>query len=146
MATKKPASSAKSSKKTNSNHLWSVVLFALGVLLLAIALISGESAWLVIHNILFGLFGPTAFLVPLVVIYAAIMIAQDKAEKAIWNKMIQGIVLLLLASSFVQVVIVGSVDGIDFVDKIINLYNDGMEFHSGGLLSAILGWPLLLLF
>ena len=143
MARKK---SSKPAKKQSGNQAWSIILFACGILLFLLALVEGESAWFFIHNLLFGLFGASAFILPAVVIYAAFMVALDKSGKAVAGKVIEGFVLVLLASAVVQIIFVGNVDGKNFLDKLIKLYKDGSELNGGGLFSALLGWPLLALF
>jgi len=138
--------SSKPAKKQSGNQAWSIILFACGILLFLLALVEGESAWFFIHNLLFGLFGASAFILPAVVIYAAFMVALDKSGKAVAGKVIEGFVLVLLASAVVQIIFVGNVDGKNFLDKLIKLYKDGSELNGGGLFSALLGWPLLALF
>lgn len=142
MAVRKKATA----KNTGNNQLWSVVLFALGILVLLLTIIPGESAWYVIHKLLLGLFGIAAFLVPVILVYAAIMIALDKSTKAVAGKVLQGAILILLVSSIMQIVFVGIIDGMNFLDKIINLYKDGTNFKGGGLFSFIIAMPLLGLF
>lgn len=152
-ATKKKSTSGSKKSSGNSRNrsasqaqLWSVVLFALGVLVMLFALIPGGSAWLAIHNLLRGLFGVSVFLVAPIMIYASIMIALDKSQQAVAGKIIQGSILLLLVSGIAQIIFNGEVHGRDFADKLLNLYKSGQELKGGGLFSAVLGWPLLALF
>lgn len=135
-----------SKNQTGNSQFWSIILFACGVLTLLLAVIRGESAWLFIHKLLYGLFGVAVFLVPVILIYAAVMIALDKSSKAVAGKVIQGFILIFLVCAIVQIIFVGRVEGIDFLDKLINLYISGTEIRGGGLFSALLGWPLLAFF
>ena len=144
MATRSKSKAAK--KQVGNNHFWSIVLFAFGILIFLLSLIKGESAWLFIHKLLLGLFGISVFLVPVILIYVSIMIALDKSSQAVAGKFIQGTILILLACAIVQIIFVGRVEGINFLDKLINLYKDGSELKGGGLFSALLGWSLLVLF
>ena len=128
------------------NVFWSVILFALGILILLLALIKGESAWTVIHNFILGLFGISAFLVSPVLIYASVLIAMDKAQKTINGRIIQGVILIFLFSAIIQIIFIGDVYGTDFLDKVINLYEDGTLMKGGGLCSIVIAYPLIALF
>ena len=101
----------------NARHhdrvLWSTVLFAAGVLAAAFTLIKGESLWNTIHNIFLGLFGVTAFLVPIVMIYASIMIAMGKTELYVSTRLVQCGAAILLLTGFVQIFFAGELVDID---------------------------------
>ena len=144
MATRRTKTSTK--KQSNNNQFWSIILFAIGILTFLLAVIKGESGWLFIHNFLLGLFGISVYIVPLVFVYSAVMIAMDKSSKAVAGKIIQGTILIMLVSAIAQIVFIGMVEGYNFFDKLINLYNNGKESKGGGLFSCLLGWPLIALF
>ena len=99
--------------------LWSAVLFALGLLILAFTLIKGESAWNSIHNIFLGMFGFSVFLVPVILIYVSVMIAMDKNNQAVQGRVIQCIMIIILISAFVQVVSGGEFEEGNFLNDII---------------------------
>lgn len=141
---RKPAS--KNNRSSRNNQFWSVILFALGVFVLLVTAIQGESAWLVIHNFVLGMFGISAYIVPVVLVYMSIMIAMDRSNQAVAGKLVQGVILMLLVSGTVHIFFVGTVSGEDFWGKLVNLYKQGMMLDGGGLFSAVLGWPLLALF
>lgn len=156
-ARRKPAASGrkrsgarKSAKKDNSwnRQVWSVVLFAFGVLVLLFALIEGETAWRAVHNFLLGMFGAAVFLVPAVLIYAAIMIAMDMSGKAAEGRVIQSCILLLLVSAAIEILFVGRVEGAGepLFTRLGYLYMEGQSLRGGGLLSFVLAMPLLWLF
>lgn len=141
-------SRAASAKKgmTGTRQFWSVILFALGVLFLLFALIPGSSAWSAIHLFLLGCFGISAYVTGPLAIYTAILIAADKEGRAIRARLIEGVVFMLLLSGLMQVLFIGKVEGSSFLDKLGQLYMTGTTMKGGGLLSALLGWPLLALF
>lgn len=147
-ATKRTAKRKTAQTKSRNGQFWSVILFAAGILILLLSLIKGDekSAWLYIHNFLLGLFGPSVFIIPVVLVYVAFMFSFDKSGKAAAGKMIQGAGLIVIISAFVQIIFFGTVDGSDFLDKLVNLYKNGVNYKSGGLFSAVIGWPLLALF
>ena len=152
MATKKTTTQSKSKQQleeTNSGDkvLWSTVLFALGVLSFAFTFIKGESAWNSIHNIFLGMFGLSVFLVPVILIYVSIMIAMDKSHRAVQGKVIQCFVIILITSSFFQIVTSGELAGTNLFEEIIPaLFAEGKQHRGGGVMSVFIAGPLLSLF
>ena len=65
-------SNAKTAPQNESNQLWSILLFALGVLTALMVLVKGTKGWLALHNLLLGTFGISAFLIPVILIYTAV--------------------------------------------------------------------------
>lgn len=55
-----------------------IVLMAAAIFLICVAFIEGESLWLNLHNAMFGVFGFCAYVLPVVLIYMAIVYAKDK--------------------------------------------------------------------
>ena len=138
---------AEQEKSFGDRVLWSAVLFALGLLILAFTLIKGESAWSSIHNIFLGMFGFSVFLVPFILIYVSIMIAMDKNDRAVQGRVIQCLIIIILLSSFIQVVSGEvSTEGNFFNDIIPALYAEGKQLRGGGVFGSLLAIPLLLLF
>jgi len=152
LATKKTTTQPKSKQQveeTNSGDkvLWSTVLFALGVLSFAFTFIEGESAWNSIHNIFLGMFGLSVFLVPVILIYVSIMIAMDKSHRAVQGKVIQCFVIILITSSFFQIVTSGELAGTNLFEEIIPaLFAEGKQHRGGGVMSIFIAGPLLSLF
>lgn len=148
----KPASESKAkqisaqAQKDPINQFWSVILFASGVLIFLFTVIDGNSGWLFIHNLLRGLFGIAVFLVPVILIYTALLISMEKSQNTIAGRAIWGIGLTLLSSSVVQIMFVGGAEGNKFIDKCKFLYQSGLELEGGGLLSALIAWPLIKIF
>lgn len=127
--------------------LWSTLLFALGLLILAFTLIPGESAWHSIHNIFLGMFGFSIFLVPAILIYVSVMIAMDKSQQAVQGRVIQCFIIIFLTAAFVQIVSGRDIpEGNFFNDMIPALFAEGKQLRGGGVFSSLLAVPLLLLF
>ena len=152
MATKKTSARSKSKQEEQERNsgdkvLWSTLLFALGVLILAFTLIPGESAWNSIHNMFLGLFGFSVFLVPFILIYVSVMLAMDKTQQAVQGKVIQCFVIIFLLSAFVQIVSSGELKGTNLFEEIIpTLYAEGKQLRGGGVFSILIAGPLLALF
>ncbi|MCI7767440.1 MAG: DNA translocase FtsK [Oscillospiraceae bacterium] len=135
------------SKRANDRVLWSTVIFAVGILILAFLLFEGESAWLAIHNIILGLFGVGAILVPPILIYASVMISKDAERDTVSGKLAQGILLVLLCCAVIQIFFSDPINpDITFGKLLTDLFEDGKAMHGGGLFSAIIALPLLKLF
>lgn len=118
-----------------------------GLLALAFAIFEGESVWNGIHNVLLGLFGVSVYLLPVILIYVAVMIALDKSDVYVSSRILQSFILMLLLSGFVQIVFSGEIQGKSLFDEVIpTMYAEGKKLRGGGILSIILAGPLLALF
>lgn len=120
-----------------------VVLFAVGVLLLCVELIPGSGVWQWSKSFLYGLFGFAALLLPVALIYIAIMATLDKPIGEIRHKVWQTGVLVTLVCGLVEICSKLPFEGDSFFSVIGLLYTKGGMFQSGGVFSALLGWPLL---
>jgi len=134
------------SKSDNSGQLWSIVLFSSGILIFLMSIIEGQAAWLALHNFVRGLFGVGVFIVPVVLIYAAIMIACDKSGAAVAGKMIQGLILILLICGITHIFIFGKDEILPINELSKQLYDNGINLIGGGFASIVIGVPLLALF
>ena len=147
-AKKKAAASSTTVKQQEqhekkSRQVAAIIYFAVGILIFALSIVPGESVWAFFHQMLFGLFGFAGYIVAPVLIYIAIMATLDRPFGAVKHKVWQSLLLLILISSFIQIVSVGQIVGDNFIDKLVNLYETGVALQGGGLLSALFAWPLL---
>ncbi|MBQ8727115.1 MAG: DNA translocase FtsK [Oscillospiraceae bacterium] len=110
------------------------------------SIIEGQAAWLALHNFVRGLFGVGVFIVPVVLIYAAIMIACDKSGTAVAGKMIQGLVLIFLICGITHIFIFGKDEILPINELSKQLYDNGINLIGGGFASIVIGVPLLALF
>ena len=55
-----------------------LILLAVSVLMFCLAIIKGESLWTWLHNVLLGLFSFSAFIIPVILAFVAIMLAMEK--------------------------------------------------------------------
>lgn len=115
-------------QESGDRVFWSAMLFALGALILAFALIKGESAWNSIHNIFLGMFGWTAFIIPFVLIYVSVMIAMDKSRQTVQGRVIQCLIIILLLSAFARIISSTALpEGNLFEEIIPALYAEGKQ-------------------
>ena len=107
---KKKDSGAAAPLDKNTSRTWSVILFALGVLIALMTFIPGTAGWHGVHTFMLGLFGISAFLVPVVLIYTSVLIGLEKSRDNVVGKAILGIVMTLLICSAIQVFMIGEIE------------------------------------
>jgi len=143
--TKKKTQNVKADvKRQRKKQFSAIILFAVGLFVIAVSLIPGTGLWEWLQMFLKGLFGPIAYAVGPIVVGIAVIIAIDKENIEVKHKIWQTGVLLLLLCGFTQI-FYGLPMGVSFFDKLIDLWIGGITLKSGGLLASILGWPLLLM-
>lgn len=152
---KSPAAQRISSEAVARNkqrrNMWSILLFALGLLTVGFSLMGDSfaenpSAWDLIHSFLSGIFGVTVFFVGPMIIYVAIMISADKGRSTISVKLLQLVLFILLFSAAMQVIFVGTIgeEGSSFFEAIGYVYEQGRSLNGGGVCGMLLGSILLL--
>lgn len=145
---KKNTKAVSEAKRIQKHRMWSTVLSIVGVFLIFLTWLNGESLWNSMQMIMWGLFGISAALVAPIVIYVAIMLALDKSKSAVVVKLVQGLLLILLVSPMFEIIYgftskAGAFVGEDFTAKLTNLYQNGSINHQGGgAFSIFLGGAL----
>ena len=163
MAASQQGKSAKSTtgmKKTEAlarnkrrRNIWSVILFALGIMFAAFALIGNvhsesPNMWDYIHGFFCGIFGATVFFIGPLFIYVAVMISLDKGKSTIKARIIQIILFIFLLSAAIQIIFVGQIaspEAEGFGEVIGEIYTNGTYLAGGGVCSLLIAFPLLLL-
>lgn len=159
-ASGKGSSSASSTRKAEAlarnkrrRNIWSVVLFAVGLMVIGFALFGDIDAqepnmWDYIHGFFCGVFGAAVFLAGPVLIYLAVMISLDKGKSTITSMLIKNILFILLLCGAIQIIFIGRIAAPEtegFGNVIAEVYNNGKHLSGGGVLSLIIAYPLLLL-
>lgn len=139
-------SSSKSAPQNESNQLWSIILFALGVLVALMVLIKGTKGWLAIHNLLLGIFGIAAFIIPVILIYTAVKLGTEQTKKDLSGRTFWCIAMIFLACAAFQIFVVGKIPGSTMSGKLRFLYEDGAKLKSGGVACLVFAGPLLKFF
>ena len=124
-------------------QLGALGLFAAGALLLAVAFIPGQKFWTTLHEGLFGLFGWCAYLLPLLLIYIAVLATMDKC--VIKHKLWQTGGLLVLLCAATHAFAMGNWEVQGFANGFSELYQSGLELQGGGLSAGLVGVPLVAL-
>lgn len=132
--------------QNESNQLWSILLFALGVLTALMVLVKGTKGWLALHNLLLGVFGIAAFLIPVILIYTAVKLGTEQTKKDLSGRNVWCIAMIFLASAAFQIFVVGRIPGGTWSGHFKILYEEGAKLKSGGVASLLFAGPLLKFF
>ncbi|WP_303836205.1 DNA translocase FtsK [Ruminococcus flavefaciens] len=136
----------KTAPQNENNQLWSILLFALGVLTALMVLVKGTKGWLALHNLLLGTFGIAAFLIPVILIYTAVKLGTEQTKKDLSGRNVWCIAMIFLASAAFQIFVVGRIPGGTMGGHFKYLYDDGAKLKSGGVASLLFAGPLLKFF
>ncbi len=145
---KRTSAKATEAQRLRKNRVYSIVFSIVGILLLCLTWISGESVWNILHNVMWGLFGISAVFVAPIIIYVACMLAIDKSSSAAVIKTVQGTVLIFLVSPMFEIINgfiskTPAFSGDNFGTVIKALYENGVNNHKGGgALSIFIGGAL----
>ena len=126
---KKTVAELAAKERERKNQMWAVVLFALGILLTALALISGGSGWLMLHNLLRGIFGPISYVVGPLVAGLAVILTLGKENLSAGTKAWQTLVLVVLLCGVSQL-FYGLPEKEGFFAKLFSFYTDGVALKS----------------
>lgn len=141
---KKAVSQATAAQKANHTRTYSIILFALSAFLFLLTYVSGSAFWHSMHMGIRGIFGLSVFLLAPAFLYIAVICALDKAQSIVLAKVIESVILLLLISAFFHSIMIGLPTPVSssFFRKIASLYNSGISLKGGGVIGAVIGWPL----
>ena len=122
-----------------------VILFAVAILLFCFALIEGENVWTWIHNVLLGLFSFSAYILPAVLAFVAVMLALEKDTGSVTVRIWESAAFVVMLNS---VVYTFSADAVDqqYFAAIGEGFILGQNCQGGGVLGVLLGYPIERLF
>ncbi|MGI6279740.1 MAG: DNA translocase FtsK 4TM domain-containing protein [Acutalibacteraceae bacterium] len=150
-AAKRKGSAAKSKTSPAQDNaagrrqLLSVAWFAVAVFLLCVVFIKGENLWAGLHNIIFGIFGLTAYFYPFLLGFVAIMYAVDKINGSITAKITESGFLVMFVGAAIDIFSKHD-NTLTFWQHLVSKYTLGIQLKSGGFLGALVGQPLYLAF
>ena len=130
----RPSKQAK--KQADINRAWSIVMFAMGLLLTAMAFVEGEKFWAYLReNFMFGVFGFSSYFIGPILLYIGALTVTDKPVKL---KMFWASGFVLLLSNFMQIFFIGGVSGEGLAGILVELHRLGRTVNvSGGILGVI---------
>ena len=133
-------------KKGLNPQVKAILLFAAGVLFLALLLIPGGAAWAAIRSFFFGVFGLTSLLIPFIFFYMGIMIAKEKQMSHKGAKIFLAILVVLITSTIIYLFsAVDYNDGNTYFQAMGQTYTGSVLKESVcGMIGCILGYPMRL--
>lgn len=143
----KQTSAANRSTERNAarKQVAAVILFCFALFSLCLTFISGGGLWGGLRNLSFGLFGFCAFVIPLILIYVAVMATLDKTSNKVGFKVCEALALIILICSAIHIF---TFEGtVDFLEDIVDAYNAFRyenSYLSSGAIGAIFGGLILL--
>ena len=132
-------------KSLRRRKIGSVILMALGVLITLIAVIPGSMGWNALWKGIHGLFGIASYIIGPLMIIAAVQLSAKTPKTTIAKTVWKNIFAVLILCAAAEIFGVGKVNGDNFGEVVVNLWNGGVEFKGGGFFALIIGVPLLFL-
>ena len=136
---------AKSNVKVN-RQFSAIILFAIALFLLCIAIIEAGGLWGVLRTFLFGMFGFSAFIFPLLLLVVAIFLTLNKTDGKYTTKLIEVTLIITTICCIWHIITCDS--GADFftaIEESFNTYNIDKRVLGSGVIGAFFGEILLLL-
>lgn len=123
-----------------------IVLFCVALFGLCITFIPGGGLWGGVRNLSFGLFGFCAFVIPLLLIYVAIMTTLDKVGTKVGFKIGEAITLIVLIAGAVHIFsFEGSVDFFADIADAYDVFRYDNSCLGSGSVGAFFGGLILLI-
>lgn len=141
--TKKKTETKQTAVKLAVNQLLAVVWFAVSVFLFALAVYPGGKVWLSLHNIIFGLFGITAFLYPVYIFTVTVIYSMGKLSGLFKLKAMEAGVLIALIGAAADVF--STFEALSYGAHILSVFTVH-SWKGGGAFGAIFGNALYQLF
>lgn len=117
-----------------------VLIFAAAILILCMIIIPGDNLWKLMHNLLLGLFGVCAYILPALMIYLSIIIAMEKPVGSVSAKLWQCVMLIVMVASAVQIFMFSA--NSPFFSAIVDGFASGKNLRGGGVTGVLIGYPL----
>ena len=150
MATKKKKTTRKKPRVNSEQiqakrQLRALILLAVAILTFCLALFEGENVWTWLHEILLGLFSYSAYILPVLLGAAAIVLAFDKDKASMATRIWQSATIAVLLNSTIYAFAVDTGKH-SFWSAIGECYVDGVDHSGGGVLGVLIGWPFEYMF
>lgn len=131
---------------SSGGQVYAIVLFCVSLLLICLAFIPGEAVWGGLRSLLFGLFGFTAYIWPLILVYIAIMSALNKTDSKVGAKVVESAFLTVLISSAIHIFsFSGEVSYFSDIAYAYTQFSFENSVFGSGAIGAIVGGLILLI-
>ena len=146
---KRPASATATSimqaenmpQQSGKKQFSAIIMFAAAVFFMFVAIISSEekNLWNWLHDVMFGVFGVCAYIMPIILGAVAVVGAKDKCSDKYTTRIIEGSLLVWFICGAVDI-FSGIAKTTEFLDHFVTAF----EFTNvyGGVLGALLGHPM----
>ncbi len=118
-----------------------VILFAVAILLFCIAILKGEAVWTFLHNAMLGIFSFSAYLLPLIFAFVAVMLALEKEHGSVSGRVWESTAFVVMLNSLIYVCTETPTKG-EYFRAIGAAFVNGGEHKGGGVLGVLLGHPI----
>ncbi len=148
----RPAAKSRTAPRKKLNpKVKAIIYFAAALLSLLVIFVPGASVWESIRGIFYGFLGICIILVPILLIYLAVITTLEKTISHFKTKVAIGISIILLAESAVYLISKEHYLDKNYFSALGNLFYNGFAadnkfLSGGGLFSGIIGYPMLLAF
>ena len=143
--TKSTAARQTAAQQSARRQVKAVILLAVAVLLFLIAVIRGENAWTWLHDVLLGLLSFSAYVLPLVLAFVAVMLAAERDTGSVSARIWESAAFVVMLNSVIWV-FSSDADQTGYLTAISQAYRDGYVHRGGGVLGVLLGYPAERLF
>lgn len=130
--------------KDKDNQKWAVFFFAVSILFLLIVIFKGDKGWAVLHRFFNGVFGLSAFIVPIFLARFSLDLDNKVEKEKIPKKLLQGIGGVMLFGT-VQEIMFGKgqlMNAESYFSALKMLYLESTEMAYSGMLAGILAYPI----
>jgi len=126
------------------NQINAIVMFAMSILMACLVMVVGDHIWLWCHNVLLGLFGTSAIIWPILLLYISLVTAFEHQKNRLGGKVILMIIIIALFCGSVYIfTTVSAAPVTSFADKLEQLYKLGIERSGSGLFGGLIGIPFV---
>lgn len=139
------AQKRKSNKANAKRQLYSIIGFAVALFLMFVVFIKGQNIWTVMHNILFSLFGITAYVLPFMIGLTSVLAALNKNSGIVKARIIESSFLIYFFGALLDSIFNYS-DALVFNAHWDKLWNAGKNLKEavkgGGVLGSLVSHPI----
>ncbi|MFR7820692.1 DNA translocase FtsK [Candidatus Pseudoruminococcus sp.] len=120
----------------------SIIISGIAILIFCLFIIRGDMFWTTIHSFIWGLFGICGIFIPIVIIYIAYQSGKTALPYRMKLRFFIAISIAVLFTTAVYLFSHGNVEKNVFF-AMGDAYTEGMNYRGGGLLSSLLGAPMM---
>lgn len=138
MANKKKQTKAQINSKLQKQYtIWSISIFAVGVLVTLMSVLSFGFVGAAFKMLLSGIFGVLAYAVGPILVYSGVFISRTRDMRVIIPKLLKILSVFLIVSAIWQILSVDMVLYDDMVDRIHKIYDIGKTNTGAGVIGLI---------